>query len=392
MDIPSDSSLSRAGAFEREANTRIAQAGKQVEAAQKQAEEGVNQIRDGYERQISSLNARQSQEFEKQKIKGYEQIRDLQRGQQAELRKLRREGESDLSKLNEHYHHTLAHTEKQSKEVLDDMQAKNSRRMQYEKSIAESELQEKQGQHQQQMELLRHNSEEQTKNLTRSTQQRFDELRTNYEEATQRTQENFDQQFKQFHTQSAESLNQIQNRASHLINEIRQNTSEKLSAYQTRQNDPFYKLLNINARLRDEGDAYVLTAIVPEYEQQHLSTMVKGNNIVITGNRRNEETIEIEPGHTRGSSSFQSFHESFPLAWPVNVNELTRETHGDLVIIRIPKKNEYAFKTPDARKSEKPKAEPPHFPKNLPRTQHAEKPQEIEPEDSTQKKRSNTLL
>ena len=48
------------------------------------------------------------------------------------------------------------------------------------------------------------------------------------------------------------------------------------------------------------------------------------------------------------------------------------------MIIRVPKKNEYAFKAPEAKQPERIKMEHPHFPKNLPHSE-AQKNREANP-------------
>ena len=72
----------------------------------------------------------------------------------------------------------------------------------------------------------------------------------------------------------------------------------------------------------------MLTATIPEHEQKHVPVSVKGNQLVLSGYRRNEEKLELEPGRSQGTNAFQSFLETFPITWPVDANKMTREFEG----------------------------------------------------------------
>jgi HSP20 family molecular chaperone IbpA len=185
-------------------------------------------------------------------------------------------------------------------------------------------------------------------------------------EANQRAQQHFQDKFKHTVQEQANVIDGMENRASQQIRSIRKDTSEKLAAYSSRQSDPFYRMKEVGARLHDEGDAFVLTATIPDYEQKHVNVTIRGNQIVISGYRNNEEKLEESPGHVLGTNSFQSFEESFPLNWPVNAKELTREFHGDRLIARVPKQGQYAKPGPyQGPKPAKARVEPPHFPPNI---------------------------
>jgi len=104
--------------------------------------------------------------------------------------------------------------------------------------------------------------------------------------------------------------------------------------------------MDLDTQLKESEDGFTLTLKVPEYEQKNLRAAVKGENIVVMGQRRNEETLDLGNGTTQGTASYQSYHESIPLSWPVDPGRLTKEFKGDTVTIRIPKKNKFASHEP----------------------------------------------
>jgi HSP20 family molecular chaperone IbpA len=141
-------------------------------------------------------------------------------------------------------------------------------------------------------------------------------------------------------TRAEEELYQ---RSNQKLMDLNRETAQKIATYTSRQNDPFYKLITLDAELRDTDREFVLTAKIPEYEQEHITATIRGEELVLSGYRRNEEAIKDDSGHTRGTMSYQTFSESFPLNWPVDPKRLSREQKGDQLIIRIPKfvKNEF---------------------------------------------------
>ena len=97
----SDTSTSdaTAAATERDAQQRIASAQQSVEDAQITANHQLDQVKDQYNYQLENEVAREDDAVEKQRLKGYEALRNLKRQQEAEMHRTKQEGERDLSKL-----------------------------------------------------------------------------------------------------------------------------------------------------------------------------------------------------------------------------------------------------------------------------------------------------
>lgn len=365
-----DSTLQKVSSVERDANRRILAANENVQRTEHEADQRINQLRDEYEKQYVTLESKQESTLDSQRNKGYEAIRDMKRAQEAEQRKVNRDGDAYRSKLEEYYRDTLYNTEKRGNQDLHDLQAQQQHRLEYEQKVNQMQTDELNQKYEIRVGQLRKDNEEKTESLVKKNRDDLEEKKIRSEEALTKVGKKYDDRFHKSVKDQTQLIEKLENKATQQILEIRQDTADKLAAYHSRQSDPFYKLVNLHARLRDEGDEFVLTARIPEYEQEHLSVSVKGENIVIAGYRRNEEKLELTPGHTQGTASFQSFTESFPLSWPVDGHKMTREFEGDEVIVRVPKKNQYAFREPERPKPEKAKVEPPQFPKNIPHIHH----------------------
>src|SRR5690606_8538039 len=138
-----------------------------------------------------------------------------------------------------------------------------------------------------------------------------------------------------------------------------------LPIYSSQKNDPFYRMVNLDAEVRENDQQFVLTARIPPHERDRININIRGNEVVISGKRRSDEILEVGPGHKQRTSSFQTFSETFPLNWPVNSKFMTREWDGDTLIVRIPKRATYDAPRPQ-KTVQRSTIDRPKFPTNIP--------------------------
>ncbi|NDD91741.1 Hsp20/alpha crystallin family protein, partial [bacterium] len=118
-------------------------------------------------------------------------------------------------------------------------------------------------------------------------------------------------------------------------------------------------------------DAFILTAKVPTHEHENIKAQVQGNQIVISGTRRNEDQVKMGEGRQRSTASFQNFRETFPIDWPVEANSMLREADGDRLVFTFPKKagmidpENGKKKALEYQAQSKARAPRPDFPENL---------------------------
>jgi HSP20 family molecular chaperone IbpA len=369
---------------EREANRRINQAEKEIEDARNTAETRVGMIHDQYDKREADEEARRLELVEKQRLKGYEEIRELKFAQAAELNRVRREGERDLAKIDNFYRDSIHSTEHQGSEKLRELMNQQSKELEYEQKSRGSEVKLAGDTYKQQAQDVREGNEARLAELQTNTQNDYETIRVRSLTANEQALENFNRKMADRRVEQSEQLADLNSRASQELKSTRLDTSHKLAAYEQRQKDPFYKLVDMDARLTEREDEYVMTATIPEHEQKGVSVSVKGGNLVLSGTRKNEEKLEIEPGHTRGTNAFQSYLETFPIDWPVDANRMSRSFEGDTLVVRVPKKKSgLEYKSAALEGSNKPqrsKLERPKFPDNLPIAQiDAERKSSAEP-------------
>lgn len=383
MGKRNDGPTAAADAADREALYKMNASRKHAEEQVKAEEQNLGEIRDEYTQQAVGESARNEAALEAQKRKGYEQIRDLKRMQQAELSKTRREGETELEKIKEYYRNTVYSTEQSGKSTLQELDTKSTLSLDHERKLAQHDLEQSQSQHSEQMTRLTERQRSQAQGLKDAALQEYEKMKSTTQNATEDAREHFQKQFETQLTSQKEVIDDLHSTASSRIKGIREDFSEKLSAYSSRSRDPFYRMKTLDADLGETSDSFVLTATVPEHEQQAIAVSMKGSNLVISGYRRNEERLEVEPGHKQSSNSYQSFSESFALDWPVDARALRKEFDGDTLTVIIPKKalgRGEEYKPHKSRAPERARVERPQFPENLPHTKPVPTPDSDAPE------------
>ncbi len=318
--------------------------------------------------------ARSEEAVESQRRKGYERLRDMKRAQQAEVNQLKREGERDLATLQAYYRDTLYGTELRGREQLGQLEKSQALTSEHTRRMSQSELETLQGNHEARREQVLEQQRDENTRIIGASGAELERLREQTAEAKATAHERHLKNYEGTVTRQGAELAALNQSVGGKIREIRLDSARRLDAYSSRQNDPFYQLLEVDAAIEETPDSYVLRARIPEHEQEHISISVRGDQLVLSGSRRNEEKIDLGPGRSQGTSTYQSFQESFPLAFPVDSRRLQRRFEGDELTVVLPKKTTYQAPTYKAARPGRARVERPQFPENLPSLAKAEPP------------------
>lgn len=360
-----------------DARQRAEDAIRQLQLAEAEANSRLEYIKEDYgQREVAEATRLESQ-LNNERNKGYEAIREQQRQNQKELARIRREGEVEVERLKEHYRNALFTQEQSGKQQITDIERTQAKQIEFQTANSQHEQQELKKQQDYQFTRMKEESEHKIGEMREMSAQEYERLRANTAQAQENAEADYTRKVQTNIHEKTEQLSHINQEATRKLNEVRADTSRKLAAYAERQRDPFYQLLRLDAELEDQGDNYVLTARIPEHEQKHVNISVRGNQLVVSGTRRNEEKLNLGPGREISSSAYQSYSESFPLAVPVEAKALQRRFDGDELIVTVPKKsgvpNYQAFQ---AKRPPKMVADRPHFPENIPHTGPGDKDSE----------------
>ena len=357
---------------ERDARDRIARATKAAEEAERDSEFRIDHVKDSFIRQTEAESARGEARTESEKTKGYTALGELKKNQQAELSRVKRDGETELNRDINYYRDTVYNTEKHGNQDLQGVKNANFVTSEYERKRFNDEFNMNRENHAKQI----HDQVDEQERVFGSASTSAKDEREKMSAKTSAAIEKATQGFQDKYTATTQEYDQVleglNSKTSQQLHQVRKDNAQKLDAYSDRAGDPFYKMVNVGARIRESSDAFFLTAKVPPHERDTVNVSVKGDSIMISGHRKNEEKLELEPGHNQSTATFQAFTESFPINWPVDARKLTREFDGDTMIVRIPKKLTYDPGPYKAKKqAERVRVERPDFPGNLPVAQGA---------------------
>lgn len=350
---------------EREAAERIQESQKRIAKATQDEEKQIDGIRDQYEKRSEVERARGENYIETVRNRNYESIGELRKKSETEAQRISRTAEKELKDLEASYDQSVFETRHRGEAELGEATKKGFEAAQLQRKKNADELQQLASDYELNKRVLEDERNNTTTAMTKATQEhrKTTEARTRSE--IEQSNEHYQGVYEGAMKQNHDAIKDINWRASREVEDLKRDTALKLDAYSSQKTDPFYRMVNINAALRETDDNFVLTAQIPPHERDKININVRGNELVISGKRKSEETLEASPGHTLRTNAYQSFSESFPLGWPVDPKFMTREWAGDELTVRIPKRSTYEAPRPK-KEVERAVLERPNFPKNLP--------------------------
>ena len=354
---------------EMKAQKRMAQAHEQVVVSQKDAERSIEGIRDEYARQSLAQATRTEEALEKERSQGYQAVSEMRKNYQKEMHRIMRDGDRQVADLKSHYQNAVYNAQSLGEQQLGELRNSNAIASDYEKRTYDNNMDFMKSAHSQMIDQTRSEHDEQYKQLDTQARDDLAKKRENVVKQSEISGQQFQERIEGLNKQHAEVVNSLYSRVKNDLDGIREDTMQKLSAYSSRQSDPFYKLVTPGAALRENSEEYILVATIPEHEQDKVSIAVRGDQLVLSGRRQNQDRLDVEPGHSVTTAAFQSFSESFPLDAQVDAKLLSKEFVGDKLIVRLPKKTRYSgegikykpYKKPDIARESRPR-----FPENIP--------------------------
>lgn len=325
---------------------RAAKIDQEATKLQAEAQQTLDHIQDQYQKEYDSQVSHQENLLESQRSQGYKQLRELQRAQQAELRRVQNQGESELSKLKDHFEKSKFQIENEEKNELSQLQRTKAQKLDFEKQKSESDLADLNAQYLEILKEAKSHSERQLEAIHENHTQEYEKLRSNTELAQAQSRTHFTEQYQNALKQQQTTLEDLETKATEQVQNLKNHNTELISTYQSKDKDPFYKSLNIDCSFYETDRHFILEATIPKYEQDHLSAVIQGNQLILSGTRRNQETLELNEGQSRTTSTYQTYSQTFPLSWPVDAKKLSRETAGDQLIIRVPKMDRLVYQKP----------------------------------------------
>jgi HSP20 family molecular chaperone IbpA len=369
MEVDSTSRIAQAqntaAKAEREATERVVAAQKHVREANHEEEVQLEHLRDQYEHRTEAERARGEDYLEAVRNRSYQNISELRRQAENEHHKVVTTSEKELKDLDHQYTDAKYATVRKGEADLKESTNRNYKQLEHERLASNEQI----GAVKSAFAAEKAQIEAERRDTTQTLNQQSQTHRKEVEEKTREAVEESDAHYQEAYTgamkQNQDAMADLNWRASHDVESLKRETTQKLDAYTTQKNDPFYRMVNVDGKITEHADQFVFTAKIPEHEQDRININIRGNELIISGKRKSEESLEVEPGRVARTNSYQSFSENFPLGFPVDPKNMTREYQGDTLVVRIPKRSTYEAAKPKPVVA-RAVAERPKFPKNLP--------------------------
>ena len=360
---------------EKDAETRIATAQRRALQTERDAEAQVARMKDEFIRTEARMSETNNEAVQNQRKKNYENLRDLKRAADSETLHVGMEGKQHVQEVSQQIQKSETDLKQDGDEKLRHLALDQNVEQEFIRNQHERIITELRSAQTQSMNQIRSEGEQSLEAGRKQALAETEMLTENQKVRTQATQERFENQYSQQIGDYKRTLDRLDQEAGSQLKRLQSDTSRKLNAYSDRSNDPFYRSMDLQTRVEETGEAYVIRAKVPPHERDHLSVTIQGNQLVLSGQRRNTERFESEAGHKSQTSSFQSYTETVPLPHPVDAKSLYREFDGDDFVVIVPKASIYG--KPIAAQKPTPEglhAARPVFPGNLPLAQEADEP------------------
>jgi len=369
MEIDSTSRVSQAQSAaakaEREAAERVTNAQKHIKQADHEEEKQLNHLRDTYEQRTAVERSRGDDYIEAVRNRNYQAISEQQRQAESEQHRISTESEKTLKDMNRQYTDSTYSANRRGESELKEATDRNFKQLEHERRAGNEQIgviKTNFAQEKAQIEAERRDS---TSALTKKSQDHRKELDEKTRTAVEDSNQHYNDAYEGAMKQNRDAMADLNWLATHEVDTLKRDTLQKLDAYATQKEDPFYRLVNVDGKVTEHEDQFVFTAKIPEHERDRININIRGSDLIVSGKRKSEESLETGPGQVARTSSYQSFSENFPLNFPVNSKNMTREYDGDTLIVRIPKRTTYEAPKPK-NVAERAVLERPKFPKNLP--------------------------
>ena len=116
----------------------------------------------------------------------------------------------------------------------------------------------------------------------------------------------------------------------------KKSVTQNLGKYNNRSADPFYRISEPQANLRETDAHYFVQAQIPEHEKDNVHVIVHPDKVVVAGNRRFEDEVDDESGKM-ATHSYQTYRQEIPLEHPVREKYAQTSYENGVLTVKIPK-------------------------------------------------------
>jgi len=351
---------------EKEARQRIEQIHTHLKNTIAESDQTLDRIENDFNQRRAYQLDKQEQTLREEKQRGIEELQRLKDEHRKEVKRLKKESEREVESVKSAYKNQLysvaTHGEKSIQRKTSELKTQSDYLLNQQREVEKSNQEQKI----KRINSIGNETEKQVSQFKSSQLKKIKKIQDNSQSDLSKLKSNISSRKKDLVMTQRSEIQKIQDKTKSEIEKIQNEFSQKIDTYKKMQQDPFYSLVEIDADLIENKDAFILKAKIPQYEQKNVKVNIVGDQLILSGIRRNQEQRTDGDGKTLKTSSYQSYTKTFPLNWPVNQNELVRLFDNETVTIKIPKKLEgFSEENLKAKLLAKSEELVPYFPKSM---------------------------
>ncbi len=285
---------------------------------------------------ITQLQENRAKAHKTLREKSYEQL-SLERMQSKKrLHDQEEQNDFQLSDERDRFIKTESEVTTDHQQVLKNLQDKTNHEEHIQKTKLQRDLAMQKQDYDKQSGDLRARHQIQLDNQLKAETRERDTNQKGHEVLLKSQNEEFKKRFGQNETQARQAYsNQGLSLGRELINQ-KEKFLQASDKYSNKESDPFYQIRNNSAQFSETPGAYVLKAKVPEHEKDNIHVKVKGDRVILTGNRSFSDQV-ADGDHVISTSNVQTFHEHFDIPKKVKEADIMKSYENGVLTVVIPK-------------------------------------------------------
>lgn len=367
----SDQQVRRVLQAEDEANRKVQESRTRVKQANIEADQEINQVKDEYIKRVDNERAKGEAALGYEKRKLGEGVRQAHRDAAREHQTLKSTHEKDIHDLTIQSEAQRTAIERESEKKLTETRREATGTIERERRLRDEQIHAIDSKFQAESTIKKSDHEAKLNEFNQYAKATREKAESTTRQSIANSQEHYEDLYQSTQKTQAESLDRLNRATQSQLEQARISSSHRLNAFNQRNEDPFYRAITLGLQVQDTPDAFIVRAPIPEHEKDRIQLNVRGNELIVSGKRKNEEKLTTESGNTVTTSSYQAYSEAVPLDWPIDPRGITRSFEGGVLSIRLPKKLTYD-NTPSTTKPDRSASATraaairPQFPGNLP--------------------------
>lgn len=314
---------------------RSAQVEKEELAATHDAE--INHLKTNYAAEKADLEDRFESSVQNEKAEQYDHLRNIKYQLNREEKGLEHTRDQVLNRKQADYKHEEIAAETDGRAHVKSAIEKYAAAEELERTRALKAEETTRNDHRKSAEHILSDSQKRLDTLTAEKSKYLEDAKINHAETLNQIHEHYQDARAKTVEQYASEAKNMSERAKDQLNIKRVASENFMHAFDAKTEDPFYQLQRFESELTDSGDAYTLRVRIPEYERKQFKVQVSGQEIQLQGIRSNDTKVDLEPGRSVATRSFQNVQERYALDTPVDGKLLTYKEDGEWLEYTIPK-------------------------------------------------------